>query len=187
MRKSVFTQTPLSHCHIRAYQITCACLYKNIQVYNSFDEQGSTTKYDGLDQGIINMGNGLLFTQELLKDFLEHASKNHITFKGYFDAKVQLWRNNLFGCEGALTCTCMYSHLHAYQPTGIHLHAGTYTSMCKYVHACIQHTHTHTHTCTHLQQHMHAHQQTHTRACVYTRRTYMHAYIHAYTLTHLHL
>ena len=170
MRKSVFTQTPLSHSHIRAYQITCACLYKNIQVYNSFDEQGSTTKYDGLDQGIINMGNGLLFTQELLKDFLEHASKNHITFKGYFDAKVQLWRNNLFGCEGAFEHMHMYVLTHACIPN--HRHTPACWQRSKYVHACIQHTHAYTHTYTHLQQHARTPTYTHTSMRAHTPNIY---------------
>jgi hypothetical protein len=81
-------------------------MHTHLQVLNHINEDGSVTKYDGLDQGIINMGHGLLFTQELLREFLEHASKNQMTMKGYFNGKVQAWRDNLFGCEGAHKHIC---------------------------------------------------------------------------------
>lgn len=71
-----------------------------VQVYHQAGGEGHVTKFDGLDHAIINMGNGILVTQELLYDFLEQASRNHLTMKGYFDGKVKQWRKNLFGCEG---------------------------------------------------------------------------------------
>ena len=67
------------------------------------------------------------------------------------------------------TCTCMYSLMHAYQTTGIHLHAGNVANMS--MHAYNIHTHILIHT--HIFSNMRAHQHTHTRACVHIHRTYM--------------
>ena len=69
------------------------------------------------------------------------------------------------------TCTCMYSLMHAYQTTGIHLHAGNVANMS--MHAYNIHTHILIHT--HIFSNMRAHQHTHTSMRAHTRthtRTY---------------
>ena len=88
--------------HTYIHTHACLCIHTINQVYHQQDENGRVTKFDGKSHGLINMGNGLLFTEELLRLFLVEASNNHMTFKGFWTSMVQEWENNMDGCTGEL-------------------------------------------------------------------------------------
>jgi hypothetical protein len=59
--------------------------------------------YDGINQGILNMNNKYLFTHELLREGLNVQDNGRISIKGFFRAKLSLWKSSISS-----------THLHLY-------------------------------------------------------------------------
>jgi hypothetical protein len=92
--------------HVCMYSV---CMYMHVyvhvyilssQVLHHRDEHGHVTKFDGMKHGIINMGNGILFIHEFLRQYLGQSGRNNITLKGFWDGRVQEWRDNFSVTDG---------------------------------------------------------------------------------------
>jgi hypothetical protein len=60
------------------------------QVFDICDvERNQVLPYDGSDDAILNFDGKVLFTHELLEDFLFHAAEGRISFSGYWQAYVK--------------------------------------------------------------------------------------------------
>ena len=51
--------------------------------------------YDGADDLILNYNNEILFTHELLEDFVRQGEHGAITHHGFFKAKIEQWLQTL--------------------------------------------------------------------------------------------
>ena len=98
---------------MRVYMLACwhVLTHTYKQVFHHKDAGGLVTPFDGLKHGIINMGNGILFTHEFLRQYLQQASRNQMTMKGFFDSRVQDWRDDYSLTDGTPMCVpwCLYA------------------------------------------------------------------------------
>jgi hypothetical protein len=60
--------------------------------------QGEFMQFDGRDLGVFNWNNYILFTHEVLEEFLDLSCNNRMTHKGYIRAKIDTWiRSIMYG------------------------------------------------------------------------------------------
>ena len=78
----------------RGFLIHAAGVIPNVLV-QSRKYQGDFMQFDGRDLGVFNWNNYILFTHEVLEEFLDLSCDNRMTHKGYIRAKISTWMRSI--------------------------------------------------------------------------------------------
>ena len=51
--------------------------------------------FDGLERGVLNFNNKILFTHEFLQEFLTLSCQNRMTHRGFIRSKIEVWLSSV--------------------------------------------------------------------------------------------
>jgi hypothetical protein len=78
----------------RGFLIHAAGVIPNVLVQSRV-YQGDFMQFDGRDLAVFNWNNYILFTHEVLEEFLDLSCNNRMTHKGYIRAKIDTWMRSI--------------------------------------------------------------------------------------------
>lgn len=80
--------------HGRGFLIHSGGVIPNVSVF-SREFNGEFSEFDGGELAVFNWNNIILFTHEVLEEFLDLSCNNRMTHKGYICAKISTWLRSI--------------------------------------------------------------------------------------------